>query len=52
MKLVAKLLEWGWTPGDLQLLKWSLMICAIVWTLVFQLGEDRQALPEFVYVNF
>lgn len=52
MKPLEKLLAWGWTTGDRKLLKWSLMIVVIIWTLVYQLGEDRQALPEFVYVNF
>jgi hypothetical protein len=35
-----------------KLLKWSLMLVAILWTLIFQLGEDSQSLPEFIYVNF
>ncbi len=29
-----------------------MMVCAIIWTLIFQLGEDIQSLPEFIYVNF
>jgi hypothetical protein len=40
------------SPEDWTLLKWSMMLCALFWTLVFQLGEVTQALPGFVYVNF
>jgi len=35
-----------------KLLKWSLMIWATIWTLIFQLGQESQGLPDFVYVNF
>jgi hypothetical protein len=42
----------GLSPEHWKLLKWSLMICTIFWTLIFQLGTDTQTLPEFIYVNF
>lgn len=34
-----------------KLLKWSAMLAALAWTLIFQLG-GASAIPEFVYVNF
>ena len=42
----------GLSEGQWMLLKWAMMFSAIVWTLIFQLGEDLQSLPEFIYVNF
>ena len=32
--------------------KWSAMIVALLWTLVYRLSEESSRLPEFVYVNF
>jgi hypothetical protein len=34
------------------LVKWSLMLTAIVWTMVFRLSEEASKVPEFVYANF
>ena len=39
-------------PRILLLVKWSAMVWAIVWTLIFRLGSEGSAIPEFVYVNF
>ena len=52
MKPGLKKPPFGISTEHWKLIKWSLMICAIFWTLIFQLGEDLQVLPEFVYVNF
>ena len=52
MKPGSKKPPLGIAPDHWKLLKWSLMVCAILWTLIFQLGDDTQALPEFIYVNF
>ena len=35
-----------------KLLRWSIMIAMVFWTLVYRLGLDKAQLPEFVYVNF
>jgi hypothetical protein len=34
------------------LIKWSAMIGAIGWMLVYRLSEQAARIPEFVYVNF
>ncbi len=34
------------------LFKWSLMVAAIFWVLVYKLSQTQAQLPEFVYVNF
>ncbi len=34
------------------LLRWSMMVAAVVWTLVYRLGLESSALTEFRYVNF
>lgn len=34
------------------LLKWSMMVATVVWTLVYRLGLESSALTEFRYVNF
>lgn len=33
-------------------LRWSLMVAAIFWMIVYRLGSETSNLPEFVYVNF
>lgn len=42
----------GIDPGLIKLIKWSVMVSALLWTLVFQLGGEGSTLPDFVYVNF
>jgi hypothetical protein len=32
--------------------RWSLMLAAIFWTLVYKLSETGVKVPDFVYVNF
>ena len=32
--------------------KWSAMLVALFWMLVFRLSQSVERLPEFVYVNF
>ena len=34
------------------LLKWSVMLMSLFWTIVYQLGSTVSDLPDFVYVNF
>ena len=35
-----------------RLFKWSLMLAAIFWMIVFRLAEQGGKIPEFIYVNF
>jgi len=39
-------------PTWWKVLRWSLMVAAIFWMLVYRLGSDTNNLPDFVYVNF
>lgn len=34
------------------LVKWTAMIGAIGWVLIYRLSEEAARIPEFVYVNF
>jgi hypothetical protein len=38
--------------GGWRLLKWSLMVAVVGWTLVYRLGLETSSLTEFRYVNF
>ena len=34
------------------MVKWTAMIGAIGWVLIYRLSEEAARIPEFVYVNF
>jgi hypothetical protein len=34
------------------LIKWSGMLIALFWVLIYKLSQQNLRLPEFVYVNF
>lgn len=36
----------------LMVFRWSLMLAAISWTIVYKLSETGIKVPDFVYVNF
>lgn len=35
-----------------RVLVWSLMACAIFWTLVYRKAQPTSSVPEFIYGNF
>lgn len=48
MKFLASWLR----TSPAQVFKWSLMLTAVFWTLVFKLSELGIKVPDFVYANF
>lgn len=46
--MTIKSADAGWRFG----LKWTLMLAAIFWTVVYKLSESGVKVPDFVYVNF
>lgn len=38
--------------ADLRLLWWSVMVSAILWTIVFRVAHEVAEVAEFIYVAF
>ena len=39
-------------PLLVPMIKWSLMIVALFWTLLYRASQEGDRVPEFMYVNF
>jgi hypothetical protein len=39
-------------PMTRRVLIWSIMACAIFWTLVYKRAQPTSNVPEFIYGNF